>query len=214
MKTEPFLKIRKAASPSDWSFIRETCALTGNSGEPIDRDRWPFFSEYWVGPYEKLEPSSAYLACDGDAPVGYLTGCPNTETFEFRKCILFSLPLFLRTRFGSTYSKNSDVERFEKRFLGREKSPEETYPIEVRERLLREYPAHLHINLRSNARGLGAGRRLVEAFSQDLKIRNVPGIHVHCGEKPVGFYLKIGFQEIAKIEFRPGVWVYALGLRL
>ncbi len=214
MRSQDSLQIRKALTDDDWSFVRRVCCETGNAGDPIERAREDFFAEFWVGPYEKLESAWTYIAWSGGKRVGYMTGCPNTKSHQFRKKFFFSLPLFLQTRIFRNFIRNADVERFEARFLGKQKSPEESYPPEIQSRLLSEFPAHLHINLKTEARGLGAGRRLIEAFSSDLRALGISGIHVHCGEKPVGFYLKTGFQEIGKIEFKPGVWVYALGLRL
>lgn len=208
----PKVEIRKAKK-GDWSFIRKLCCETGNSGDPIEKARFPFFAEFWIGPYEMLLPQWAYVAVSGGKRIGYLTGCPDTPAFERWKRMVFHLPLFFRSRVLRRFPRNSDVIRFEDRFLKKEKSPEECFPSEVRARIRSGYPAHLHVNLSEEARGMGAGRRLVDAFVTDLREQAIPGLHVYCGVKPVGFYLKTGFQELGKIEFKPGVWVYALGLK-
>lgn len=57
------------------------------------------------------------------------------------------------------------------------------------------WPAHLHINMRADARGLGVGGRLIERFAAHCRDRGVPGVHVVTGatSRAVAFYRKCGF---------------------
>ncbi|MGD9667944.1 MAG: GNAT family N-acetyltransferase [Hyphomicrobiaceae bacterium] len=57
------------------------------------------------------------------------------------------------------------------------------------------YPAHLHINLRHDMRGLGLGSVLVERFVEDVSAAGLPGVHVVTGAglRNVGFYRRNGF---------------------
>lgn len=207
------MKIRRAG-PADWPYVRELCCRTGNAGAPIDRARWPFFGQQWVGPYEQLEPHWTYLAENEKGErLGYLTGCADTSRFERRKKFLHDLPLLIRTKLLRTYLRNGDVERFEKRYLGLDQGPEQKFGASFLDGMKREYPAHLHTNVEDFARGTGAGRALVERFKADLLEHGIHGIHLFCGDKPLPFYAKVGFRELNKIEFRPGVFVYALGAR-
>lgn len=64
-----------------------------------------------------------------------------------------------------------------------------------------KYPAHLHINCDPKSQGLGIGAKLVEVFLQDLKLKNIKGIHiVTSGEsRNISFYKRLGFDfEIEK----------------
>lgn len=213
------LRIRSSLERDDWAFAREVCALTGNGGDPIDRARWGFFGEQWVGPYERLRPGWTYVA---ESPVGerlgYLTGSPDTEAFEIEKKWLFDLPLYFATGLGA-YPRNRDVEGFRKRFRAEirgphaDLGPRDHFPPAETRAIVAEYPAHLHVNLVAEARGKGAGRLLVERFREDLAAVGVRGIHLYCGEKPRPFYERIGFRVLDRIEFRPGVLVYRLGSR-
>ena len=65
------------------------------------------------------------------------------------------------------------------------------------EDLYERYPAHLHINFRPEARGLGLGSQLVAALENDLKQRGVPGLHLITAAtaRNVSFYLKNGFSH-------------------
>lgn len=207
------IQVRRAA-PEDWKFIRDLCCKTGNAGAPIAVERWKFFAQQWIGPYERLARDWAYVASgERGEKLGYLTGCPDTSAFEPKRRYLHDLPLFVKSRVLGFYRRNGDVERFERRFLGRELGPEQSFDPEILSRMKREYPAHLHMNVEEIARGTGAGRRLYDSYRRDLLERGIHGIHLFCGPNPLPFYAKMGFERLAEVEFRPGVTVYALGAR-
>ncbi len=203
--------IRRAQSSFDWKAIREICCLTGYGGDPIDRSRWDLFAEIWVGPYQKMWPTWTWVCEDQGQVVGYLTGCPNSEEHARRR--LKEHALVLMTRFWR-YRFNSDAKRFLKRTLGLEKGPEESFGAEFTSALNRSHPAHLHMNFRETVRGGGWGRKIVEVFIEEMRHHAIKGVHLYCGEKARGFYLKVGFEDLKKIEFKPGVWVYCLGKKI
>lgn len=64
--------------------------------------------------------------------------------------------------------------------------------------IVARYPAHLHINMRADARGQGVGQRLVEAFIARLRAGGGKGVHVVTGaqSRAVGFYRKCGFAPL------------------
>ena len=130
---------------------------------------------------------------------GYLTGCPDTLRFERRKRLHSKLPLLLDIARGR-YIRNNDLKRFVLRTLHLEKSPERRFLAVVRHTLMRDYPAHLHVNIDVSCRGNGLGQQLVEKFCADLRHLHVPGLHVFCGAGPVRFYKSIGFTELAAID--------------
>jgi ribosomal protein S18 acetylase RimI-like enzyme len=62
---------------------------------------------------------------------------------------------------------------------------------------LREYPAHLHINMQAGSRGLGVGRRLMETYLEQLRQQSVNGVHLETTNMNVAachLYEKIGFR--------------------
>lgn len=206
------IKIRKAAQPADWLAIRELCCLTGNSGAPIERERFDFFGELWVGPYQYCLPDWAYVATRDDKVVGYLTGCPNTPLFELVKITRFH-PRVLAQLARGKFERNADVRRYLRRLTPFERSPVESFSRDTRFLIDERYPAHLHVNLAADARGGGAGRRLVDAFTADLSREGIAGVHIHCGEKPVPFYEALGFKHLDSIRYG-SVPVHAMGLEL
>jgi hypothetical protein len=193
----------RPAEKADWAAVRELCCLTGKSGAPVARSRWPFFAEYWIGPYEKLLPGWAYVADVGGVVRGYLTGCPDSRAFSRVKGLLFTAPLLARALRGD-YGFGEDVRRFARRTLRLERSPERVFSRSVRRRVAREFPAHLHVNVDGTYRAGGLGRALIERFCADLGARGVPGVHVFCGAGPVRFYERLGFVELGAIDFRVG----------
>jgi GNAT superfamily N-acetyltransferase len=213
--------IRSAATSSDWKRAREICVATGAAGRPITATRAPFFGDFWVGPYERLLPGWTYVAEHEGRVVGYLTGCPDTASFERRKRLLFTPLFFAKVMLGGYggglgrgYRATGDAGRFVRRTLGFEPEPNALFSRELRERLFRDYPAHLHVNLETEAvRGKGAGRALMKRFFEDLERAGVRGVHVHCGAGPVPFYLKMGFTELERVEFKPGAPISVMGRR-
>lgn len=67
----------------------------------------------------------------------------------------------------------------------------------------RRFPAHLHINLAAGYRSLGLGGRLVEAFCAHAHAAGAPGVHVVTGEgmRNVGFYRRLGFDEVLRFDW-------------
>ena len=59
------------------------------------------------------------------------------------------------------------------------------------------FPAHLHINLTSAARGQGIGKHLIAAFAEHARAHGVPGIHAVTGDgvRNNSFYAACGFHR-------------------
>jgi GNAT superfamily N-acetyltransferase len=202
--------ILREKDPAWWTDIRDICCATGGSNGGIEPERWDFFGELWVGPYQKLAPQWTYVVLKDQAVVGYLTGCPVTRAFEVEKKYKFDVLLALKIFFGY-FRKNNDTRRFLRRFFGLDKSPEKSFSKKTLKHINDNYPAHLHMNLLSEARGLGAGRALLNSYFADLRSKSISGVHLFCGEDARKFYQKMDFADLAQIEFRPGVNVYLMG---
>lgn len=58
------------------------------------------------------------------------------------------------------------------------------------------FPAHLHINLTSQARGKGIGKILIEEFIKELEAQKVPGVHIITlkSARNTHFYRACGFS--------------------
>ena len=69
--------------------------------------------------------------------------------------------------------------------------------------LTEKYPAHLHINVAPEARGMGVGAKLIEAFVSDLSRAGVSGVHLVTGEgsRNIGFYEQNGFRALRTVAW-------------
>ncbi len=77
------------------------------------------------------------------------------------------------------------------------------------------FPAHLHINVDEDSRGMGVGARLVDRFVDHSNVARVSGVHVvtGAGMRNVGFYQRLGFNEVARAP-RNGSAVVMLAKKL
>ncbi|MBS1985840.1 MAG: GNAT family N-acetyltransferase [Bdellovibrionales bacterium] len=185
--------------------------MTGKGGDPIDAVRWPLFADFWIAPYQAL--GSAWVASEGERVLGYLTGVVDTHEFRRHKLWRVDLPFVSRIVRGH-YGWRPDVKTALLRTLRYRRLPEDSFGAERLAEWRTEYAAHLHINFRSDVRGRGLGRQLIEAFVADLRQQRVNGVHLFCGDSATAFYRKAGFAELARHEVAPGAHVFAFGRRL
>lgn len=64
---------------------------------------------------------------------------------------------------------------------------------------VKEYPAHLHIDLLPECQGQGYGRKLIEVLVAHLKERGINGLMLHVSMKNEGaitFYKRCGFKAL------------------
>ena len=191
-----------------WTAVAELCCRTGNDGAPIPAERWPLFERIWIEPYRLLSPQWSYVALADQRVVGYLTGCPDTLRFARNSFVRCALPLLAQIVFGR-YRGDPYGKRFARQTLWLETSAVRSFPRPIRRRLLRQFPAHLHMNVDADFRRGGIGTRLVERYVEDLRQRRVGGVHLFCGAAPVPFYAGLGFSELAVASVR-GNPVYAM----
>lgn len=177
------VSIERPSSEADWEQMRAICTET--SARPVPEESRAAFGRLWIDPYRRWAPGWAYVARGRDGGVvGYLTGCVSTATFLILSGLLGPRPIL-----GANL-------RFPKTLLAR---------------LLWRYPAHLHVNVREGHRG-GTGRALMERFERDAVAGGAAGAHVFCGERPRGFYLKLGYEELGCVATGERS-IFALGKR-
>ncbi len=71
------------------------------------------------------------------------------------------------------------------------------------DKLLTDYPSHLHVDLLLRAQSRGNGRALMETFLEALQAKGSPAVHLGTSPKNVRserFYLKMGFHELKRQE--------------
>lgn len=79
----------------------------------------------------------------------------------------------------------------------------------------KDYPAHLHINLHNESRGMGLGSKLLSELENQLQQAGIIGLHIMTGpdSRNKNFYSRLGFNFEVTLEFR-GADVLLMGKRL
>jgi len=186
----PDFSIRSYKS-ADTSAVYEICLKTGNSGQ----DATHLFSDplvlghIYVGPYMEFEPQSVFILEDDQGPCGYIMGVLDSQTY-YQWMHSEWLP-----KMRVNYKKPT----------GNLDTWDETEKITdllfhpVSQRLLPDYPAHLHIDLLSRAQGKGQGKLLMDRFIDYLKYNKIPGLHLELSsnnDRAFNFYRKYGIEEL------------------
>ena len=186
----PDFSIRSYKS-ADTSAVYEICLKTGNSGQ----DATHLFSDplvlghIYVGPYMEFEPQSVFILEDDQGPCGYIMGVLDSQTY-YQWMHSEWLP-----KIRVNYKKPT----------GNPDTWDETEKITdllfhpVSQRLLPDYPAHLHIDLLLRAQGKGQGKLLMDRFIDYLKYNKIPGLHLELSsnnDRAFNFYRKYGIEEL------------------
>ena len=191
--------------PGDRAAVRRICHETGFMGEPVD---WLWrdvesFAELFTGWYTDHEPQSAsVIDIDGQVK-GYLLGCEDTarsasEAIVFARQIVRRGILVRRGTAGTAWRMIGDgivdvtVRRVDPR------------AAEVHDA---RWPAHLHIDLLPEARGLGLGRRLIQRWFAHLTAQGIPGCHLGTFAENTGaiaFFESVGFRRRTDAVAVPG----------
>ena len=186
----PDFSIRSYKS-ADTSAVYEICLKTGNSGQ----DATHLFSDplvlghIYVGPYMEFEPQSVFILEDDQGLCGYIMGVLDSQTY-YQWMHSEWLP-----KIRVNYKKPT----------GNPDTWDETEKITdllfhpVSQRLLPDYPAHLHIDLLSRAQGKGQGKLMMDRFIDYLRYNKIPGLHLELSssnDRAFNFYRKYGMEEL------------------
>jgi ribosomal protein S18 acetylase RimI-like enzyme len=202
--------------PSDRSAVRQLAGDTAHFGEPIERffDGREVFLDAFANFYTDV--SSAYLrvAHDEGELIGYLMGCPDTRDYNvwFRSNVKRVAWRAATLRYRGVFTRKSVGYIW--RYLR----------LRVPYIDLSPYPAHLHINTRADRRGGGVGTALMQAYLDQLRAENVPGVHLETTSEnkiAVPWYERLGFQRLQSVptnvyqhsvEHRVDLYLYAMRL--
>jgi len=138
--------------------------------------------------FTDYEPDSCVVAVFNSRVVGYLIGCQDTRGLAsiFKKKILAGL--LARFVFSGAFLRLKNLRLIFN--LVRSSFKGEFNMGEVSS----DYPATLHINLKKDFRGRGAGARLILAFQDYLVSKGVKGLHLATMSSAAGaFFSRQGF---------------------
>lgn len=190
---------------SDREAVRKIFCDTAFMGSPMEVfiDDRQLMGDFLTLYYTDYEPESLFVAESQGQIIGCLAGCVDSALKEktWQQKIFLQLILSV-IRKGLIFRNKSLKLAFysaQSFFRG-----EFNWPA-----IPREYPAHLHINIAEGFRRESAGSKLMAAFLEYLKKRNVRGLHVATfSEQGSRFFLKMGFTPLW--EKKSSLWRYIL----
>jgi ribosomal protein S18 acetylase RimI-like enzyme len=198
MRGEIVIRSYRAA---DRDPVRMIAHQTGYMGEPADwfwRDATSF-ADIWTSYYTDCEPESAFVAKQAGHVLGYLLGCvdsahaPNpavTLARQVARRLVFLRPGTAGFLWRSVWD------------LGRQRHAPTGVLTDPR------WPSHLHINLLPQARGCGAGSRLMNAWFARLRDAASPGCHLATlaeNTPAIAFFERTGFRRHGTAVLVPGM---------
>lgn len=192
------------------SAVDEICYRTGFMGDDLTgtgrfNDRLLFnllFSRY----YSQFQRDHSFVALDNNSNVtGYILGMMDAKQYHgsFSKRIF---PYILARMFFVTWWRHPESFCEMVSWQLRYRDPDLTT-------CMKEYPAHLHINIDPEHQGRGAGSVLLETFEHHCRSEGIPGIHLITSNHNTvagAFYLKKGYRVLLEMDnsFWKGVHDY------
>lgn len=209
MQPSPYAEIR-AARPDDEDAVVNICHKTF-----IDVPDFPYpelIGFRWVVCYIRHSYDFSFVAVnEEDQAVGYILCAPDSLLYA-KSYHSEMIPLIRKAcrRLAKThpdlYKKHRSL------FLPRV----DEYKSFLLRRIVREYPAHLHIDLLPEYQKMGLGGKLMNSLLDRLKKAGITGIHiiVDAGNtNAVGYYKSFGFK-ILKYRKIFSMNDYVMGLKL
>ncbi len=188
------LQVRRY-EPRDRAAVRRICCDTADAGLPVERffpDR-EVIADLLTNYYTEFEPRSTFVADDGTGPVGYLTGCLNTNRFLRVVKWRIAPVAFAKALVGGTLWHPQTVRLFRANIGMWLTHGYRSAPV------LGEYPAHLHVNVQDGFRGQRIGQRLVEVFFERARDAGVRGVHAGVSAENLRgchFFEQLGFIQV------------------
>jgi ribosomal protein S18 acetylase RimI-like enzyme len=190
--------------PADRARVRHICFVTGYMGDPVE---WQWrdaesFADIFTGYYTDAEPQSALVAEVEGEVRGYLLGCrDSTKAWNPAKVIGRQI-----THRGIAFRPGTA--RFVWRAVGdvvvdawHKRLPPAAFSDP-------RWPAHLHIDLLRDARGIGVGAALLRRWLDSLRRAQVPGCYLETVAENTGaiaFFEAMGFERRRKPIPAPGL---------
>jgi ribosomal protein S18 acetylase RimI-like enzyme len=190
--------------PRDRDDVRRLCCDTVRAGAPlgdlfVDRE---MFADLWTSWFTDIRPEATWIATrQGEGTVvGALSGCLDTAEWLAWTQTAWPIAIARAARRGTLLRRDAPlflarnarlvVAAVARAIMGR--SYEQA----------RGYPAHLHIDVASDARASGVGKALVSHFLDQVRALRIPGVHAIVGAsntRALAFFERCGFVELARL---------------
>lgn len=185
---------------TDREAVFRIAAETAFFGEPVEAflDDRGLFCDCFYAYYTDLEPDHGWVACAGNEVVGFLMGSTDTPSRP-RRWMKNILPVIARKFAGGGYHLGRRTLQYGTRLmLGRLRGERPILDVKA-------YPAHLHVNLAAGWRGQGLGRQLLSAYLEQLRVLEIPGVHLSTtsyNATACRLYERVGFCLISACPTR------------
>lgn len=191
--------------PRDRARVRHVCFETGYMGDPVgwlwgDRES---FADIFSGYYTDVEPSSAFVVEMDGMVSGYLLGALDARQAWNPGAVAgrHMLRRGIGVRVGTAGVIWRTIADGIADVAAGRIDPRTVNSFDP------DHPAHLHIDLLPEARGMGAGRRLVEAWFDRLREAGVAGCHLDTfaeNTSAIAFFESVGFTRSGPPQVMPG----------
>jgi ribosomal protein S18 acetylase RimI-like enzyme len=176
---------------ADTDACYEVCLRTAhNGGDASELHTDPrIVGEVWVGPYLARWPDHAFVVEDEQGVGGYIVGAPDTDTHDGWLVREWMVPLRERYPQGIFPAGSADADCVNLIHV----------PPRVPAEIVKNHPAHLHIDLLPRLQGHGLGRDLIRTLFTSLRAVGVPAIHLGCSPEntnAIAFYRRLGFEDL------------------
>ncbi|QMU59276.1 MAG: GNAT family N-acetyltransferase [Boseongicola sp.] len=179
---------------ADIKAIYEISLATGDAGKDArSLHNFPnLIGEIYSAPYAILEPERAFVVEDKLGVAGFVLGTADTRGFEAQldrdwwPAVRRRCP---EPDAGDSAQTEEDRRRLEKIH---------DYPP-IPEWVVTDYPAHMHMNLLTRARGQGVGRALFQRFVSTLTSEERRKLHIQTNKPNLGgiaFWKAMGFRPL------------------
>jgi len=178
--------------PADRGDLLRIGADTAFFGAPVEKymeDR-RIFCDAFYSYYTDVEPGYCWIAEAEGKAAGFLAGCPDSKA-RVGLYARFILPKFLGSLIQGDYRFGPLTRDYLRRLIKaglRSEAPHVDFSV---------YPAHLHINVAEGFRGAGLGRRLMDAYLDQLRALYVTGVYLmttSLNEAACRLYESVGFR--------------------
>jgi ribosomal protein S18 acetylase RimI-like enzyme len=192
---------------ADQQKVLEISADTAFFGEAVEAflDDRQLYMDAFGRYYTDQEAQYAWVAESLEGVVGFLFGCADTP-LHAKRWRSYILRVVLLKAVSGKYKLGKKTASFAWGMLMGSLRDEQAN-ID-----LMEFPANLQIDIRDGYRGAGLGRKLIEAYLEQLKGMNIRGVHLETtshNEAACHLYEKIGFQMLVEKPNR--FWTQMLG---
>jgi ribosomal protein S18 acetylase RimI-like enzyme len=180
--------------PRDLAALYAISLATGHAGGDASHlyADGQLVGHIYAAPYASLQPDFAFVVEDGDGVGGFVVGTLDTALWESRLEQIWWPDL--RRRYACPCGAPELWTIDEKRHAMIH-HPEHA-PVDV----VRDYPAHIHLNLLPRLQRRGVGVRLLAMWLESARARDANAIHIGVNHRNAGaltFWKRQGFLPLA-----------------